>query len=463
MSKSERLPALITAAATFTVALLIAIFQFRSGLTAVPGSPVEVGETAFTFAVALVASGIAAIMLHATAKQVALWTGLSVALWLWFAAAANGIDDVLADRFTGDRFGTALAWCITAAAIIPALRNSRLLASSRIFLGVGLLLQSMAFFLDFGRGGLFHFAALEDHFSNFYLAAYLAGLLLIAMSLPFGRPGAAMPLLSRISELSPARAIGIGWSALAWPMWRIAHPTASYADFYAARISRKLDKGQAHRTLGRFLFTHDAFAPQDQNREISFDKEGRNYFEQILSYGLTEPATVVDYGCGSLRVGQHFIRYLRPGAYWGLDITERFYHDGLSLLPGDLVADKRPNLRLINLHGIAEARAAHPDAVFSIAVLKHVPFAEMEQYWRNIADLMTVSSFAFITCDVASKTVRTSSMNWAYTERQLKEAIGLALPGRDVHFTFSGGMKHFGNTPFQRATIYIGPYRPSAN
>jgi len=50
---------------------------------------------------------------------------------------------------------------------------------------------------------------------------------------------------------------------------------------------------------------------------------GRWAFSQLLSEGLKPDDVLVDYGCGTLRMGLHAIRYLAPGNYWGLDINEK--------------------------------------------------------------------------------------------------------------------------------------------
>ena len=50
-----------------------------------------------------------------------------------------------------------------------------------------------------------------------------------------------------------------------------------------------------------------------------WDEIGRLQFEYLVSRGLTPKDVLVDVGCGSLRGGVHFIRYLDPGHYFGVD------------------------------------------------------------------------------------------------------------------------------------------------
>src|SRR3990167_1367555 len=46
---------------------------------------------------------------------------------------------------------------------------------------------------------------------------------------------------------------------------------------------------------------------------------GRLQFDFLVAQGLQPQHHLLDVGCGSLRGGLHFIRYLAPGHYVGLD------------------------------------------------------------------------------------------------------------------------------------------------
>lgn len=46
---------------------------------------------------------------------------------------------------------------------------------------------------------------------------------------------------------------------------------------------------------------------------------GRLQFDFLVAHGLAPSHLLLDMGCGTLRGGLHFIRYLEPGHYWGVD------------------------------------------------------------------------------------------------------------------------------------------------
>lgn len=58
-----------------------------------------------------------------------------------------------------------------------------------------------------------------------------------------------------------------------------------------------------------------------------WDEIGALQFEFLVGRGLRPSDHLLDVGCGSLRGGIHFVRYLEPGHYYGID-AERRYLDG---------------------------------------------------------------------------------------------------------------------------------------
>jgi cyclopropane fatty-acyl-phospholipid synthase-like methyltransferase len=78
-----------------------------------------------------------------------------------------------------------------------------------------------------------------------------------------------------------------------------------------------------------------------------WDEIGKLQFDFLVLQGLKPAHTLVDVGCGALRGGLHFIRYLEPGRYFGLDINSSLIGAGQKELQQAGLADKRPVL-LVN-------------------------------------------------------------------------------------------------------------------
>ncbi len=216
--------------------------------------------------------------------------------------------------------------------------------------------------------------------------------------------------------------------------WRLLHPGKQFKDFYAWQITRKLRVGRAHRTLGRRRFDQDNFfAPADDHDETTRFYSGAKVYMQVLrELGLHKGHVLVDYGCGSLRLGGRLIQMLGKGHYWGLDVTDTFYTEGLALMPQQIVCDKKPNLRVISPRSLAEVRRAKPDFIISIAVLKHVPPSELDQYFDNICGLAHEGTRLLISFTEADVEMRISGKSWAYAREHVASMLRRRLPKHDV-------------------------------
>jgi hypothetical protein len=60
-----------------------------------------------------------------------------------------------------------------------------------------------------------------------------------------------------------------------------------------------------------------------------WEQVGILQFEFMVSQGLRPQHVLLDVGCGSLRGGVHFIPYLEPGNYLGIDKERRLIRSGL--------------------------------------------------------------------------------------------------------------------------------------
>jgi len=218
---------------------------------------------------------------------------------------------------------------------------------------------------------------------------------------------------------------------LTFRFWQLAHPGGSFADYYVWRISRKLDRNQPHKTLGRRVFRPGgAVACGALHDRDSFARTGLRPFHWVAHVaGLAEDDVVADFGCGSLRLGQHFMRRIAPSHYWGLDVSDRFFREGLDVLGPDEVGRFRPNLRVIAEASLAEARAASPSLVVAVAVLKHVPQSAWERFFDGLTSLVSERTRLVLTFDAAEKPERILGKSWAYPIEMVEREIERRRPG----------------------------------
>lgn len=281
----------------------------------------------------------------------------------------------------------ALGACLASPRVVGPLSNS-----ARLCIGIGLAVELLELFRsvavvsaygDAPQPALFQW--FESESDLLLRTAFMIGVIELWCARAIARPAPLMPSSGKLARtvlaylrtsplLSPLLNLRRQYS---YDKFKAHNPDASFGEFYASRVNRILDTGHGHPTLGRRTGGLKLPFARRPLRAEEFRQYGLGHFDFAQRAGLKSHHICVDYGCGSLRVGQHLIQYLDSGNYWGLDIVDRFFRDGLDLLSKE-ARDKSPNLRVISEETLREAATWHPDFVVCFAVLTHVPREELE-------------------------------------------------------------------------------------
>jgi 2-polyprenyl-3-methyl-5-hydroxy-6-metoxy-1,4-benzoquinol methylase len=67
-----------------------------------------------------------------------------------------------------------------------------------------------------------------------------------------------------------------------------------------------------------------------------WEQSGLNQLNVLIENGLKKDMKLLDVGCGELRGGVHFIKYLDPYNYYGIDSNYKFIEDGIKYELGNL-------------------------------------------------------------------------------------------------------------------------------
>lgn len=194
--------------------------------------------------------------------------------------------------------------------------------------------------------------------------------------------------------------------------WRVGDASGGVKPHYSETVRSRLKTAKHTASLGSNL------------RGEEYEDLGRSFFQKLKEHGLAAGDVCVDYGCGTLRVGQHVIDYLKPGAYWGLDIDQYLLDEGRNLLAGALWAEKRPNLRVISPQSVAEAAAARPSMLFSAKVLSHVHPDEVGAYIENLMTIIGASGQAIVMSRWSDgKTFQCNKWMWAHSISGLSDLV----------------------------------------
>ncbi|MGI9390523.1 MAG: hypothetical protein ACR2O1_10740 [Boseongicola sp.] len=216
--------------------------------------------------------------------------------------------------------------------------------------------------------------------------------------------------------------------------WLKSNPDGSYGQYYAHRAKARFENGiPSGKTIGRF---HRI--PEQRERALRFR-------EILKNLGLRQEHVLVDYGSGSLFIGEVLMEYLNPGNYIAMDTIDHFYREALADMDPDFVASRQPTTLTISDDTLDEVRERDPDFVFSSAVLQHVPRHLIADYFSNMIHIANGGRI-LIHHQVASR-MNSTQYSWRYTEDQLRrdaESLGCR-----IQFAVGKGDIAIGNNLFE--------------
>ena len=117
---------------------------------------------------------------------------------------------------------------------------------------------------------------------------------------------------------------------------------------------------------------------------------------------------MLDLGCGSLRGGRHFIGYLDPKGYTGIDISEGVIEAGKRLVVDEGLIDQEPQL-IANTAGdfrFAMFTNETFDFLFAQSVFTHLREEHLEECFSNVGRLMGPESRFYFTFYSGETSVR---------------------------------------------------------
>lgn len=130
-----------------------------------------------------------------------------------------------------------------------------------------------------------------------------------------------------------------------------------------------------------------------------WDEIGVLQFDFLKERGLTPDKTLLDIGCGSLRGGVHFVRYLAPGNYYGTDLNQSLLDAGYEIELD--VAGVQARLPRKNLACVADFDFSVFDRTFDFALahslFTHLPFNHIRECLERLVSVTAPGSTFFVT------------------------------------------------------------------
>lgn len=119
-----------------------------------------------------------------------------------------------------------------------------------------------------------------------------------------------------------------------------------------------------------------------------WDKTGPMQLDRLKKYGMKPEDKLFDFGCGTLRGGQHIIKYLDTGNYFGTDISLDILEEAKKLLKSKDLDSKKPSLYFTNDNEFEEVKDHKFDYLHAQSVLSHMPPEDIEILFKNIPKIM---------------------------------------------------------------------------
>ena len=168
----------------------------------------------------------------------------------------------------------------------------------------------------------------------------------------------------------------------------------SYREYYAERMNRLVQR----------------------NPRWGLNLNKRFQLDYLIGHGLRPNHSMLDYGCGALAAGIHFIEYLSPGHYVGVDISDGVIAEGRRRLAERGLEGKRPELYVIRGASLAPLAERRFDVVWAQSVLTHMPPADVEDLLNRLRRHLSAGGVFYATFALTEGENRQRRFkDWYYT------------------------------------------------
>lgn len=131
-----------------------------------------------------------------------------------------------------------------------------------------------------------------------------------------------------------------------------------------------------------------------------WEERGRMQLDLLVAAGLAKNHRLIDIGCGPLRAGTHFIRYLNSGNYVGFDYSPAYIGIARTIVSAnESLSGKQPVLLLCENFDLSPY--AHSPADFGIAfsVLNQCKEADVKNFFHNLGKSFNTGARIFAMVD----------------------------------------------------------------
>jgi 2-polyprenyl-3-methyl-5-hydroxy-6-metoxy-1,4-benzoquinol methylase len=138
-----------------------------------------------------------------------------------------------------------------------------------------------------------------------------------------------------------------------------------------------------------------------------WEELGKLQFDYLVKQGLKPHHKLLDLGCGALRGGIHFIRYLEEGHYTGIDANTSLIRAGETELK-KVNLDRKSSNFIIDENFEYEKWGGNFDYIISISLFTHLPISKIKRCLDAVSNAISqegkyFASFFRLECDEFEK------------------------------------------------------------
>lgn len=130
-----------------------------------------------------------------------------------------------------------------------------------------------------------------------------------------------------------------------------------------------------------------------------WEEVGKLQFEFLIKMNLQPHHKMLDLGCGTLRGGQHFIKYLHPANYYGIDISPKAISSAKQLVQQEGLSNKKPHLLVSEKKNLKfrEFSGETFDYILAQSVFTHLKPEHIKECFEHIGSIMHQTSVFYFT------------------------------------------------------------------
>lgn len=130
-----------------------------------------------------------------------------------------------------------------------------------------------------------------------------------------------------------------------------------------------------------------------------WEEIGQIQFEFLIHKNLQPQHKMLDLGCGTLRGGRHFIKYLNAGNYYGIDISPKAIAYGKQLVQKERLSQKSPHLLISENKNLKFREFPNKkfDYILAQSVFTHLKPEHIQECFENVVYIMHDNSAFYFT------------------------------------------------------------------